>query len=82
MPRLVVGHGGVGDALEHVAGQADAAEDLGQRLGSGMRRCVCICRYMLLTCSHISDEMVSRTERAFSRAARRQEQIELGLSAS
>ena len=36
----------------------------------------------MLICSHISEEMVSRTERAFSRAARRQEKIELGLSAS
>ena len=33
-------------------------------------------------CSHISDEMISRTLRAFSRAARRQERIEFGLSSS
>ena len=38
------------------------------RSGSGSERCVWICRYMPLTCAHISDEMVSRTERAFSRA--------------
>ena len=76
-------HGGVGDALEHVAAQADVAEDLGQAAPvPACRRWPCICRYMLLTCSHISEEMVSRTERAFSRAARRQEEIELGLLAS
>jgi hypothetical protein len=30
-------------------------------------------RYERFNCSHISDEMISRTERAFSRAARRHE---------
>ena len=34
---------------------------------------------MLLTCSHISEEMISRTERAFSRAARRHEEMEFRL---
>ena len=37
---------------------------------------------MLLTCSHISEEMVSRTERAFSRASRRHDAIEFGFSRS
>ncbi len=43
---------------------------------SGQRACgsrPVISRYRLLICSHISDEMVSRTERAFSRAASTQE---------
>src|SRR5712691_3310428 len=36
----------------------------------------------LLTCSHISEEMISRTLRAFSRALLRHERIEFGYSAS
>ncbi len=52
------------------------------RSGSGIDRCAWICRYMLLTCAHISDEIVSRTDRAFSRARRKHDAMELGFSVS
>ena len=45
----------------------------GTESGTVLRLASVTSRYMLLTCSHISDEMVSRTERAFSRAAATQE---------
>jgi hypothetical protein len=37
---------------------------------------------MLFTCVHISEEIVSRTDRAFSRASRMQDAIEFGFAAS
>src|SRR5678810_595241 len=40
------------------------------------------CRKERLIWSHISEEMISRTVRAFSRALRKQERIELGFVAS
>ena len=39
-------------------------------------------KWKRLTCSHMSVEMISRTDRAFSRAATRQDKIELGFAAS
>ena len=45
----------------------------GSPSGETLRPSPVISRYRLLICSHISEEMVSRTERAFSRAASTQE---------
>ncbi len=39
-------------------------------------------KYHLLSCSHVSDEIASRIERALSRARRRHERIEFGDSGS
>ena len=36
MPGFVVAHGGVGDALEHMAGEAEIPEDLGREFAGGL----------------------------------------------